>query len=240
MPAGKLTLPYPRKRFGVSNVRNALARTVLRRGMRRWKHKQIIKVVKSQLETKYYSVQNDAADNTQIYSAAVFTDVFAPAQGNADTQHIGDKVTYTSFMFKYSIAPDATNVAAAGRLLIRIMIIKWHPDTGVTGDPTRADIFNSDASETSFFMGPLKIDNRNMFTIEYDKVHQIQGATAVSDYRPQYNKIHSFGKKLNGIVNFNAAGVTGSNKLWILIAANIGTTDVPTVRWTLVTRFKDG
>lgn len=168
-------------------------------------------IVKHQ-ELKYY---DETLSDFIDYNGAVYclTDM---AQGLGDSQRVGDKISIKSMLIRGTLAE------ADLRNIIRIIIFQWYPVDSASA-PVPAQILQ--AIGTWGIVSPYIHDTRNQFGILVDKMYNLN--TSSTPYRPFEIRVPlKYAKKS---VNFNAAGLFGSNHICALVITDSSASTHPTV-----------
>lgn len=174
------------------------------------------KKLRSLDETKY----NDSLFQANVDNVGTISDMFAPTQGTADqNQRVGDKLTLRGSRFSLKMtAGDATN-------FVRILLIQWYPSTLLTV-PTVATVLFDVSSSDRAITSPYVHDYQNMFHVIYDKVFTLgqddNAETRSKVFKPRF-------KYVKKTVQFNAGGINGSNKLFMIAISDSGALAHPAV-----------
>lgn len=183
-------------------------------------------------EKKYFidQVGQQSVISTGNIAAASLVDV---PQGTADTNRDGDQITLTSIQIKYYLQISFTTATELINY-VRVIYFQYFPYIG-GGAPAVTDILL-----TADFRAPYNHDKRFDFHILHDKTHMLTAqATGVpndSSIRKEEFYLTKFKRRK---VQFTAAGVNGSNKVWILYISDSGVIPHPLIQYYHKTNFKD-
>lgn len=189
------------------------------------------------LEPKFLVTQDETVDNSGLWSGTsqVITKLTSVTQGDTDLQRNGDAIVPYGLVFNFVIRPDVANVAATGLMRLRIVLFRWRLSDGIAV-PLATDLLNSVGSETAAFDGPYSHDRRQNYAILASRKFQVP-ATLVSSV---YEHPHVIKLKLSGRINYEAAGVLGTNNIYLMMFSNVATAaDRPSVFWNARLSFKD-
>lgn len=185
MPAGKIFLAQRRKKKKTAGQKALKMVRRLNRG----------------IEKKFYDVEIDQTTSlSQVGFLQVLND---PAQGDADDQRNGDKITMTSIMFKGRIL----NALNDNNITIRILLLK---DREATLGAIEDIFVNTLSNQSPLLM--FDVDKRSEYVVLMDKTWQL----ANNDNSPQ--KLINFSRSLNFSSQF-AAGTADVEKNCIFLVA---------------------
>lgn len=187
-----------------------------RQAVKKLATKQYVKkLVRKEAETKY----NDNLFSASVDTTGTLIDVFDPAQGVADTDRVGDKVTLRGMRMSFKMAAaDTSNY-------VRIVLFQWYPNSNLsvpTIGTVLFDVSTGDRAMTS----PYVHDYQNQFHVIYDKVFTlaINSDTIIRTrtFKPNF-------KYVKKTVEFTAGTVNASNKLYVFAISDSGAISHPTV-----------
>lgn len=174
---------------------------------------KVKRLINSNAEHKYFDFEFNA--QTVDFSGAAYS-ISDVTQGDGDTMRDGDKLLPTSLSVRYAFqAGDATNA-------FRFLIIRWKCSASTL---SIGNIFQT-LGTTRAPYEPLIHDQRNQFDVLMDRLINLD------TYHPQViiNKRLKLAKKM---INYSAAGTTGSNKLFVVVVSDSGAAAHPTLNgWT--------
>lgn len=146
----------------------------------------------------------------------VIVNLFAPAQGTADNQRLGDKVGIERISFRMN-----GGMSAGGANQVRVMIIR--DKTNSIGTTVNRVLDNAALATANAAQGPLEEDYRKNFEVHYDRTFMLD---AVTNYQFQLKFNKTFKKPKTVIFDTNTTTVNkGQFKLLIisdLLAPNVG------------------
>jgi hypothetical protein len=155
-----------------------------------------------------------AANITNADGAMV--DLFAPTQGYATNQRLGDVVKLKAQSFMYRIVQNSS-ASAGDRQCVRVIMVQWLSNTV----PNFSDVVESVA-----WNAPYNVDKQHQYMVIYDRMHSlVKGAS--SEQQVGFFENNKFAG--DGRVRFDAAATTGSNKFYLYyytdVAANLPAID---------------
>lgn len=184
-----------------------------RRRFRRFKKKKgqkslatkgyVKSIIRKESETKY----NDALFQASPDYTGTLADMFAPTQGTADAnQRVGDKVKLRSSRISIKMTcGDTVN-------FVRIILFQWYPNTNLSVPTVGTILFDISTADRAI-VSPYVFDYQNQYHIIYDKVFTL--ATTGNNYI----RTVTFKPNLKYVkkgIEFTAASVNGSNKLYMI------------------------
>lgn len=152
-----------------------------------------------------YTLPAGAGGVTSSGQLQTFSDV---SIGTADTQRVGDMITYQRWAGRYSFAPGT----AGDQTMIRMIWFQWHPDTTLAA-PTVATVM-----ESANYNVPTNFDRRQQFTVLKDVMFGLDTTKRTHgtyDLAPSRKKAQYF-----------EGANTGSNHLYLLTISD-GATPFP-------------
>lgn len=145
-----------------------------------------------------------------ITSTPATVQVFAPAQGNAINQRIGDKAVITRLWFKFRLtAGDTTNT-------IRLILFRFKPNNSASGFPlSPSRILDAGPTGSVDPWSPISYQNRDQFVILKDMLVPLVAAASngvqIFDW--------SMGQPIMASV-FSTAATTCSNGLHVVYVSD--------------------
>jgi len=178
--------------------------------------KQVKRLIGNQEEPKF-DISSFAGT---IVATAAINDHFTPPQALTDGGRVGDQCNLKSISWKVQLIKDPASAAAFE--LLRIIFFQWKPSSANLV-PTAAQLLLTDATTgTITYRSMYNHDHKQSYSILSDRVYVMTGATAttLNSNNVQYHrgviKHRRFAKK----VQFNAASIAGSNKIYCLLIGN--------------------
>jgi len=229
----------------------------IRRGKRRPGQKteftkKVEKVIKRNLELKFYTVNGTA--NTEVYVNSNYqvamTDVpIVPAAAVPDDFHrIGDKIEYTSLHVRWKVNAVQDLGTTPRGLLFRVMVYQYKPNNGQL-PPNLGRLLVNDYSGGPAGLSHNVIDHVKDYHVLYDKtvtlipIYAANGTTASADSgNVRYG---SFWVRLNRCVKnpqFDAAGLGHNDAIYITCFSDCtsGAGTRPIFNFQSRLRFLDG
>jgi hypothetical protein len=203
-------------------------------GLTRGQRAEIKSLVERDVEEKYL-VTAGAGSITSTTAISSLADI---PQGIADTQRVGDTVTLHDLELKFNVAKVATNTALEN--YVRVAVIQWHPTSALVA-PTASALFLLDPSlATISFRSFWTHDYKPNFTVLFDQVVKLAGpgsATTGNSSTCHFTDVMiPIPRK---IIQFAAATVDGSNKLYLVTISSEGA-NAPTLTSAAQLHYRDG
>jgi len=182
------------------------------RGLNKTEKKQVNKLINKKFELKFF---------TQAYFQTVPISVVPQQmsvvpQAITDSARIGDTMTMKSIQIRGQLEKATLDVLDSN--YVRVIIFQWHPNT-VNLTPTNAQLFLNDPSTASIMWRSFYIkDNREQFTILYDRIFKLTGFLANNNGTTQSSYvINQFVKIrfMKKIIQFSNASVNGENQIYL-------------------------
>lgn len=210
-------MPYYRRRFRRSNRYSR--RRNFRRSSRSTRGVATKQYVKKQIhklsETKYF----DALFSANVDSTGTVADMTNIPQGTTDSTRIGDKITLRGSILRLKISvSDAFN-------FIRVILFQWYPNT-LLSVPTVGTILFDTTTADRAITSPYVHDYQNQFKVISDKVYRgvLDDSNMIA-----FRVMKPYMKYVKKTINFSAASVNGSNKLYMMAISDSGAITHPAV-----------
>lgn len=181
---------------------------------------KVNQIISKDVEKKYLPYVNSNAVTTtpQIQT---LSEVPQSAGNSTDVTRIGDTIRIRSLQFNYTIAiGDTTN-------FVRLIFFQWKPTT----TPVASNILLD--TVTSPWLSPYNHDYRQSFIVIKDAFHKLDVNIPVV-----YNRL-MFTQFMLRKIQYVAATVTGSNKLYVLLVSDSGAAAHPVASWSGKFNFTD-
>lgn len=195
--------------------------------------KSIKKYISKTVEHKYKDT--DRASTTVDATGNVYCLSVIP-QGDTDSQRNGDSVMPVYLRVKGSChGADSSNV-------MRVILIRWHPDSASVGDPALTDILQSTIlSTTNAPYAPYIHDKRNQFTVLSDRRYTLMGSVDSSKYISSFDiKVNLKRRKLMKKLIYTASdGTTGTDQIYICALSDSTATSHPAIAFTSRLSYTD-
>lgn len=182
--------------------------------------KEVRSIVKNTINTrtelKYIDVGADAVPPGQTVTLAPkLFQLITVAQGNADTQRIGDEIYLRDLEMRGQIVQPVPGAGLSADNIIRIIIFQWYGRITLPAgeQPAANDLLQDsvNAPANSF----INHDKRELFGILYDRVF------ATSNPYMTSRSIRIRLRKFRHKVKFNqGANTPMENSIWLLITSN--------------------
>lgn len=186
---------------------------------------QVKRIINYGRELKFFQY---ATNNALISSTGTVDAVFAPIQGDTDSERSGDQTTYSHFECRMNFFPSGVTTN-----LLRIVVFQWHPNS----TPTTSSIFLTGASGVIDVTSMYSHDNRQEYRILYDRFYPLVGGTgSETGMNTRYFRIS--GKKVAKRCQFSAGGTTSTNKIYICYISD-QPTNKPSVNVVIKTYYYD-
>lgn len=197
----------PRRKYLPPATRTAITTTV-KREMNR------------QIESKIFDQGlNGVGMNSVVLNVLDVTSGIS--RGTGDNQFIGDKISPTYLMGRFSLTlGDTTNIC-------RLMVIQ---NIGPVTTPTMGVMFQNLVSP---WLSPLNTDNDNKYRVLYDKIYSLDAAHVV-----RTGKIKINSKKLRPIT-YVAAGTVETGAIYIVALSDSAAVVDPQLNLRTRLHFKD-
>lgn len=182
--------------------------------------KQVRKIAsKVTLENEEIKYTDSAVASDPVSAAGSLYALTDIAQGDADTQRGGDKARLVSMSWRFSFISNASALT----VVCRLIFFQWHLADNVTG-PITTDILQY----ANVVNSPYNHDNGGKFTVFYDKIHPMSyggnNFTVKDIGHISFVKKNRRTKYVRRNLKFIAAGVTGTDMLYMLTISNTALT----------------
>lgn len=179
------------------------------------------RIVNSNIEKKYELVYSSGTVLPNVASW-IQTNLFMPAQGLGDnSSRVGDKVKLTKYFdFNYCIRADTTGTIAH---MCRIIILQWHD---MVATFNASNVLQDNTIGDRSVLSPYSHDEKNRFTILYDKTHTVGLGLNTVDSGGLPTVIHRHKRikvKKPQIQFLNAGTVYKNNQIYICAFSNVST-----------------
>lgn len=195
-----------------------------------WGRRGIKAIVRSMAEHKVHTVSilNDSLNSPIYYTGRIYslTDV---AQGQTDSDRIGDKCTGTSLELRYIIQCGVmTAPIASYEFFLRVIIFIWKDDNAPGVNDILATNFASPIIQSFPMLFPFNHDRKVKRKILYNKVHTLVFDKGAGDYgvsaNPQpfttvFIPLTKLGR-LN-VINYEGGTTDGINKIYIMLLSHL-------------------
>lgn len=173
-----------------------------------------------------YTLPNVAS----MYSVNVFT----PPQGDGDSDRTGDLVKATSMDFRYQLRGDPL---ATYDQQARIIVLQWHD---MVASFNASNLLMDNTIGDRSILSPYSHDEKNRFTILYDRVHNIGvGPSTTANSLPTLiTKNAKVNIKRKKIQFLNAGTSYMANHIFVCVFANVSTY-APTLSFQSVINYTD-
>lgn len=194
--------------------------------------KQVKSLIRHVQELKYHVTE---AIGQQISTTPTIQDLTAITQGDTDQTRDGDRLQLAGkidFRFHLFIG-DSSNV-------VRVIIFQWHPNS----TPSAGQILLNGPTGVIDYLSTYSHDNRQEYRILFDKVYSLigDGVADVSAYTTltQIVRVYRISlKKATKMVQFAAATVDGTNKIYILRVSDSNAIPYPLMGYQAKVFFRD-
>lgn len=210
--------------------------------------KQVKQIALADVERKYCL---DVEQNLSATTAPAFYDVTSTiTQGNTDSLRIGNSVTMKQMKFRFFADAKAGTLSDAYNR-VRVFVFQWHMDSispPSQGSPTRAvlDITGG----FPYMTGPFNYDNRDKYTILYDKTVQLapiwsfnSSGTVVSSHAQSAGYVSPMIninlKKARKTLHYDGISSTGTNHIYVGIASDSSVSPHPAVSFYSMITYID-
>lgn len=216
MPQATAAKTQPRRRRFIR--RKNPAKTV-----KEWELTRLRKQVKRMMPKPEWKTEDKIATAT-ITTTATVSSLFDPAQGDGESEFIGDSVRARSLLIRMSITPNAT----AGVNFLRVIIFRDKQCNGVA--PTATQLLDS----ASNYDSPLNTDFGKRFKVMFDRIYTVD----TDANGAQVDKIYR--KLMFTIDGLDTAGTNppNTNGMFIL-AISDQATNGPSFRYNSRVRYTD-
>lgn len=187
--------------------------------------RQVKSIITRGQEKKYW-ITSQAAVGVD-FSGTIWDLTLVPqaAGASSDTTRDGDKITFKSMEFRYTIANSGVNN------IMRLIVFQWRSSSIPTAGTVLQSLGSSNAVISSYTH-----DYHPVVTVLYDKVINL-----VNVALPIYTgKKMIYGKKVHKQINYVAASTTvGSYKIYLLAVSDDGTATYPQIAFECKLNFTD-
>jgi len=207
------------------------------RGLTPAQARGVKKIVQRQAELKFFYF-NQAA--TAVSTTIVMTGLpFDVLQGTADTNRIGDALTWRGWIdLRYQwIIADTAN-------LVRLMVVQWKAQSTGTPFPTYADVLLTGPSGGYDVFSQYNHDNRHNYVILFDRTHKLIGnSAAATTPNTSVSEVFRHVKvpltKAKKVAQFIGGGSQGTNRLFLIYMSDSAAATHPTLTYTTKVCFAD-
>lgn len=225
------------------------ARYSLRGRARRFGKERLKQALYALAEHKFFDTVSEYPTAVVPTTTGVTTDgkmfcITDVMNGSTDVTRIGDKCTGTSLQIRFNIDPPLVDDQAQ-TIMWRVVVFIWKDDT----DPIIGDILLTTASRPitpplAFLNHDKKIKRKILYDKTFSSVsswdnteNTITGSENGNIYRDVFIPLKGQKNRLN-IINYQAGGTTGVNKIWVLLVNNVTPADIAkTWQITIGTRY---
>lgn len=217
------------------------AKTALTKPAKKEVRKIVRKTIKTQTELHYTdNIAFEAPAGTVFTMPAGISNLLSIAQGQADTQRIGDEIYLHNLDFRFNIDQPDGGVGATDRFICRIIIFQWlgryslAPPSPVAEGPAVSDILQNSA--TSPALSPYNHDKRDLYTILYDRSFSTAPDAPLNNrnFRVRLRKFR------HNLKFDQAQPIPLTNSIWFLQCFNsYGTAAPPTYAFRMRAQFTD-
>lgn len=200
MPAGTMTRVYKAPRGKRSRYRKKPSKGLYR---------AIKQVMDQNVEKKF--TDTILINSAVGYDAPIVQKITNISQGLADASNrVGDEVVLAGMYLNVSCHADTLETQ------FRVIVFQWRDDDA-SGAPVVGNILQSSGSNVTY-MSPYDHDNGAQYTIVYDKSFVCIPGQANGYRQDICNKsLPKTGYQFQKKIHFNAAGITGTNNLYLMV-----------------------
>lgn len=161
------------------------------------------------------------------------TDLTAIAQGTADTQRIGDSISWVDLEMRLAVFTRSTTPTPTSSN-VRVMIYQWHSDDAI--DPPSATVILG--SSTSDPIAPVNYDlqnQQNKIKVLYDKTFLVMN-TGLGPQPTEFVIPHTAGRQK---ISYTGGGTTGNDHVYIMVGSDTPGAAAPFVAFNARLRYRD-
>jgi len=202
-----------RARFNAQNLAVMPTRPLFKRpvGLSAVQRKQVKKLVQDPMEHKFFTANFSPVMG--ITSAPQSLSLIA--QGDTDSTRDGDSLTLKSMYLSGVLEKNAADLRATQ--YIRIVLFQWHPNS-LNIVPTAAQLFLTDPPSGTINYNSYYIkDNRDQFTILFDRTYLLTGLIAGGNSTTTSAvkfKANISLKRCKKHLQYNAGATTGTQQIY--------------------------
>jgi len=178
------------------------------------------------VETKWYELGQTP---TGVDWNGAITRLTSVPQGTTDSQRVGDKLTIRGIHIKYQITTgDSTQ-------LFRVLVVQWKPNTNLITPGVATLLTGVTLGTVNAPLANYVWDYTNQWSILYDKMHRLDAVSKPNVINMKRVNI-KYAKK---VVEFFAAGIEGSNHVYMVMVSDSGAGPHPTIAYQTRVLYDD-
>jgi hypothetical protein len=188
-------------------------------------HKQM----KADLELKYIDNYVTPQNVTTTGACGVLVNI---AQGAAQGDRVGDQITFTKLLWNVNLTAANADVYSHAR----VILFQWHPNVSFLA-PTVALMLEI---PTATFLSPLVWENRDQFTVLWDKAFSFTGTATVPCDKSDHIAFQTLIPKRKTVIYEKGSTSGGSNLIFLLYISDSAAAPFPTIQYYARLEYLDG
>jgi len=182
-------------------------------------------------ESKYFDTAFTGTSLTDVGELVLLTD---DAQGTTDITHIGDRITPMFIDMTYQVV-----LATASRLFcnVRIIVLRWMVSTN-DASPSVSDILDYSDSVNAC-NAPFIHDKRSQFNVLHDTGPVLLQSLGVDQGGARTLTVSKRLKLAGKEVEYYSGGTSAKNHIYVLMIADVDTSNLPYIRGVFRLNYKD-
>lgn len=211
--------------------------------------RQVKRLMNIRSELKFHGFQQNGIT---ISTTPVSYDVTAIAQGDADTDRIGDRLMWASSCearFQLYGPESGTGLVNDIYDTVRIIVFQFHPKATTGSSPAVADILLTGPTGAIDVNSHYNHDRRQDYKIVFDKTvvlmnnqNSTVGGAGFTTYQTSHVRMIKRRIRLNRIrkqCQFSGGSVDATNKFFMILLSDSSATPHPTINTNLRFYFRD-
>lgn len=163
------------------------------------------RLIRNQQETHHH---NEAGTGTECNTTGAFINISDIAQGDNDTDRVGDQICLKSVFGNYSLIAGSSGTLS----VVRLIMFQWRMDNGAEAPALNDILF--DTTNVPYLSNTVV--DCSKFKVLYDKMHYVGPVGGDVNMIARRFSLRNFNKKLQ----YTAGGTNGKNQIYMLVISN--------------------